>query len=203
MLRHQLPGQGAGHLVPQAEDQSGLSQLPGLLAAPGVQPGDHLLAQLGLARRIGGTLLCAVVLVDLQLDGQAADGPRLDGLDKAGVLPQGEGRQGKKHRLGPEALRLVEGRQFEVRVAHRLEAGFFHCLGPHGGKPVRRQDGAVDRLGQPVLLAAVGGRPRLRFQRRQGAGQLLCAGPEYDLPGPGLTLIEMFQDHCAVPPFTA
>ena len=95
MLRHQLPGQRAGHPVPQAEDQPGLGQLPGLLAAPGVQPGDHLLAQLGLARRIGGALLCAVVLVDLQLDGQAADGPRLNGLDKAGVLPQGEGGRAK------------------------------------------------------------------------------------------------------------
>ena len=97
MLRHQLPGQRAGHPVPQAEDQPGLGQLPGLLAAPGVQPGDPPVGAAGALPAASAARSSApVVLVDLQLDGQAADGPRLNGLDKAGVLPQGEGRQGKK-----------------------------------------------------------------------------------------------------------
>ena len=119
-------GQRAGHLVAQLPHQLLLRPVFGLSAAPGVEFPGHPAAQRRLACGIGCTLFIAIAAVDLQFNGQAAEGVRLNGLHKAGIPPQLQRRQGVELRPCPEALGLVDRQQLKIRVGYRHQRIHLH-----------------------------------------------------------------------------
>ena len=188
---HQLLGQSAFHLAAQLIDQLPFGQLFRLCTAGLVDLPGHPLPQGLLARFIGGAVLVAVMAVDLQLQGQPPDGPRLDGLDKTGVFAQLQRRQTEKLRPRPEALCTVHRQQLKIGVRHRDEMLFFHQFCVQQGKTF--QNRAVHCRGQKLFLVC--GRVRCRLLCLYGLFQFFGAGREHHPAVSRLCHSKMFQLH--------